>query len=326
MSQSKVLDLEAINNLAGKDLPVFDLWQAPVPQSAYLMLTENGGVYADTEFRGGGIPMEIHHERTLIFDLSPKISGDDIIELVRDNLDELEDVYLGHSVKWDGHNYVGVLTDKAQSLRDSLVAKFTADMEQTDKNTFVYNSVSEYLAGNSLSEYWPNDQCLEAAIAAVYRNNESCYKIAFTYDDIHEYMLDEASEILKKSPDDLHQVHFAGLLEHRGKEVSIYDMVSAFNNVDYECDRGDLLAAIADAKEFDELAIEHTLAMEPEQVTGEVYARSDDWLLISSGSDGLSMVSAGRFKGADEEIEADDHVEIDGDSIKEVAQHKSRCR
>lgn len=124
------------DNLRGELAPLYHrLYGQHRPQPAYVYLDEEGNVRADyCGLIGGGQPMEVWLGRTLRWSVNPEVNGDHLAELLES--DEvralLERVHAGHSVEWNGSNYVGRLTDDARDASDELERIFEDETHTVD--------------------------------------------------------------------------------------------------------------------------------------------------------------------------------------------------
>lgn len=105
------------------------------PQPAYVSLDEDGNVHADyCGIIGSGQPMDVWHGRTRRWGVNPEVNGDRLADLLESGKVRalLERVHAGHSVEWDGSNYVGRLTDDARGASDDLGRIFVDETRTVD--------------------------------------------------------------------------------------------------------------------------------------------------------------------------------------------------
>ena len=124
-------------------------------QPAHIYIDADGEVAADIDGEiGGAVPMAVWHRRVLRVSCPPDVNG----RALRDYLEGigrplLERVHAGHTVHWDGSNYVGHLDDDARDALDRLEREL-ADLDLDD----VW-AVDDWLwTANSLSTLWTNEQ------------------------------------------------------------------------------------------------------------------------------------------------------------------------
>lgn len=103
-------------NLTG-EAPLYAVFAGQYyPQDAYIELESNGNVRADYSGDvGDSTPMDVWHGRTVRWSVSPYVSGEALKKLLADEnfAALLERVHKGHSIEWDGNNWIGRLDDSA---------------------------------------------------------------------------------------------------------------------------------------------------------------------------------------------------------------------
>lgn len=163
------------DNLQGKLAPLYHrLYGQHRPQPAYVYLDEEGNVRADyCGLIGGGQPMEVWLGRTLRWSVNPEVNGDHLAELLES--DEvralLERVHAGHSVEWNGSNYVGRLTDDARAASDELERIFEDETHNGDSGG-VWEA-SEWIAPASADDILKEGESLDDAAERLVEEAES---------------------------------------------------------------------------------------------------------------------------------------------------------
>jgi len=112
------------SNLAGRLAPLYCKYSGQTnEQPAYIEMAENGDVTADYSGEtGNAVPADVWHKRALRWGICAQANGDALAEFLRrDDVVELfKRVHRGHSVDWNGKNFVGWLDDDAQSASNEL--------------------------------------------------------------------------------------------------------------------------------------------------------------------------------------------------------------
>lgn len=144
------------------------------PQPAYVYLDEDGNVHADyCGIIGAGQPMDVWNGRTLRWSVNPEVNGDHLAELLES--DEvralLERVHAGHSVEWDGSNYVGRLTDDARDASDELERIFEDETHTVDSGG-VWEA-SQWIAPASADDILKQGESLDDAAERLVEEAES---------------------------------------------------------------------------------------------------------------------------------------------------------
>jgi hypothetical protein len=67
-------------------------------------------------------PMSIHHGREYRLKVDPQVDATQLRDWVEDHTGLIEQIFDGHSVKWDGSNQTGRLTEEASVAKDRLRA------------------------------------------------------------------------------------------------------------------------------------------------------------------------------------------------------------
>jgi hypothetical protein len=96
--------------------------QQSSPQPAYLRLTDDGSVDVDWDSEiGGGVPADVWDRRTFRWYFGdPSLTRDEIDILLALVAPLIARVHEGHSIEWDGSNYVGYLSDDAVEAEETL--------------------------------------------------------------------------------------------------------------------------------------------------------------------------------------------------------------
>lgn len=120
------------------------------PYSRFLLvLNEDGEASIDerTYYGGDGTPFDEWHGRTLTWTFAAEILD---LETLREDLGEggrlavlLDRVKAGHSVKWDGNNHVGRLSEDAEEANEEisrLLGEWHAECAYADTTRAVWNA------------------------------------------------------------------------------------------------------------------------------------------------------------------------------------------
>lgn len=123
-------------NLRGQLAPLYRRFSGRYqPQPAYVTLDKDGNVRANyCGLIGAGQPMDVWLGLTRRWGVNPEVNGDQIADLLESGRVRalLERVHAGHSVEWDGSNYVGRLTDDARRASDTLWLIFKDETRTVD--------------------------------------------------------------------------------------------------------------------------------------------------------------------------------------------------
>lgn len=93
------------------------------PQGRFFEIDSDGLVEVDVNPEiGNGIPSKVWNGELRRFAIPHGMTRAQIIEFYRANRTDFQVLVSGLSVKWDGSNHVGVLTDVAQEAEDRLAA------------------------------------------------------------------------------------------------------------------------------------------------------------------------------------------------------------
>lgn len=124
MSTNLGLDFTQIESLRDEGAPLFMHYPGEdTPQTAFISLDEYGVIQAGYNSAiGNAVPSDVWHRRTLRYRITPFISGTRLADLVSDEyiVGLLIRIHYGHDVKWNGHNFVGILSDDAAEASSNL--------------------------------------------------------------------------------------------------------------------------------------------------------------------------------------------------------------
>lgn len=111
-----------IADYSGATIPLYLHYDGQcAPQPAYVEMDEGGAVTADSNGEiGNGVPMYVWHNRTLRWDVCNRVTGAALTAALESLRPEFAAVHAGHSVDWDGNNYVGTLTEAADAAYDRI--------------------------------------------------------------------------------------------------------------------------------------------------------------------------------------------------------------
>lgn len=175
MSHSESVDItinhKALSKLRGATAPLYREIGGTVGR-AVLLLSEDGILSYEVYSPYEGVPFEQAHRRTLSWDLPATLTGDDLYAALSDieTLTLLQCCYEGHSVVWDGHNYVGRLDEDAEEAYDE-IASVIYDLEDDGEPAEVWD-MEEYLCGTSIEDLWPADLSIDDAVNAIEKEAE----------------------------------------------------------------------------------------------------------------------------------------------------------
>ncbi len=98
------------------------------PQPAFIELeTSDGELTVDYSGEiGNAVPGNIYHGIDLRWDITPEAKSGDISTAIDCLTDLFQQVLDGHSVSWDGKNYVGRLTEEAQEASEKIQRELDA--------------------------------------------------------------------------------------------------------------------------------------------------------------------------------------------------------
>ncbi|MBI4695558.1 MAG: hypothetical protein HY749_16195 [Gammaproteobacteria bacterium] len=127
---------------------------------------DDGGVVSASYNPGSGLPMAVWHTRTLRWGVSPYVSGDVLADVLNELRPEFELLHAGHSIKWDGNNHVGRLTDDAVDARERIQDMLDAIGEDPANLAQIW-AAGDYLACCPDSEYMRRYATLAEAVAGL---------------------------------------------------------------------------------------------------------------------------------------------------------------
>jgi len=178
-------------------------------QPAYVELAEDGEITAGWSGEiGSGVPMDVWNDRTLRMSVPHNVNGPDLADYLEgEGIGLLEAIHAGHSVRWDGSDHVGRLTDAArvakEKLEEALLAfDSTVEVWTADEYLFNANTLRDLWLGRSL-----DDVVYELKLEA--EGFDGVIK-----GDLRDALLDAAERAFDASGDDgLDEYHIAALLE-----------------------------------------------------------------------------------------------------------------
>jgi hypothetical protein len=204
-----------LDKLRGEKAPLYHRYEGrTTPQDAYVAMTEDGEVsaYYSGEI-GKAIPMDVWNGRTLRWRVNPQLRGDALVEALIDKstLALLGRIHAGHSVKWDGRNHVGRLTDDARDA--SFELECTLDRLSGDPdNLAVVLDVEEWLwSANSLTDVWPERESLDEVVERLKNEVEDDPRLVVD-GDFRESLLARAEWYFKNVDYPIGRVHLDALL------------------------------------------------------------------------------------------------------------------
>jgi hypothetical protein len=164
------------------------------------LLIEDGEFQLDlhTYYGGDGVPEAEWHQRRLVLHIK---SGQMIVDpdKLRDALEQarplVERVIAGHSVEWDGSNYVGRLTDDASASLDALDDLF-ARADLSDDRYMLWD-VAEWLAhenAESLGIVGADDDALRDKADELFDVARTDLVVFQNPDDMEDVLRDKLSE------------------------------------------------------------------------------------------------------------------------------------
>jgi hypothetical protein len=122
-------------------------------QRAYVELNCRDNTLSSTYFSeiGNGTSMDCFHSRAFLWNISPymKVSAiNDLLEKLESLAQEILD---GYTEKYNGSNYVGVLSEAAEDSKDA-IEKICDEYASDPSNMFNYWSWDEWLRHNNVAE------------------------------------------------------------------------------------------------------------------------------------------------------------------------------
>lgn len=188
MSTATALVVE-LDTLRASRAPLFHRYDREInPQGAFVLLSEEGGVSADWNSEiGNGIPATVWHGCDLRFPVSCSVSGSALADYLEgeEGSSLLSRIHQGHSVEWDGSNYVGNLDDDAKAAREELEAALQ-EVEQVD-----VQRIQDWIGSLPWSDTWPEADNLRQAVEGLERVAQ---QDGTTLDgDLEAYLIDQAT-------------------------------------------------------------------------------------------------------------------------------------
>jgi len=178
------------------------------PQPAYLRMDEDGDVdvYVSGEI-GNATPMDVWHDRTLRWTLSPELARDQVEALLADPevIDLLERIHASHEVEWDGSNHTG---NYDEDLYDDL-QRLLDDRYNYAPEAKVWDAGDWLFASNSLAEVWPEDEPLDAAVKRL--EDEAKMDGVVLHGTVHDALI---GHLEGEDPDELTGEHLRAYNEH----------------------------------------------------------------------------------------------------------------
>jgi hypothetical protein len=157
------IDTRVIDSLSGS-APLFHRTYDGDQCSAFLLLDEDGNVSIDIRAPWGmnSFPIDEWHGRTQCWEISSAVHRDALRGAFSDTyiLELLQRVHNGHSVEWNGNNYVGVLNEDAEEASDELEQCFD-DLATWDVRSAYDWLAEEYIDAN----LWPAGTTVQQVVA-----------------------------------------------------------------------------------------------------------------------------------------------------------------
>jgi hypothetical protein len=142
---------------------------------------------------GRSVTFDVFHGRTLSWEVAAGIRGDALADLLESEkmLLLFKTVRAGHTLKWNGNNTVGRLTDDARAASDEIETALTALDEDESAMVAVWD-VSQWLENNAFDDIWESGNSLTEAVTAV---EESAEAESVELDgNVERYLLDRAEK------------------------------------------------------------------------------------------------------------------------------------
>lgn len=114
--------------------PLYDRYEREArPQPAYIELDSDGEISADWSGEiGNGVPAAVWRRQRLRWYVPSEISGGGLRILIEDLRPLLERVAAGHSVEWDGSNWVGRLSNDAEAADEEIRDRLEQDAQSIE--------------------------------------------------------------------------------------------------------------------------------------------------------------------------------------------------
>ena len=181
----------------------------PQQLPAYVELAEDGEITAGWSGGiGNGVPMDVWNGRTLRMSVPHNVNGPDLADYLEgEGIGLLEAIHAGHSVRWDGSNHVGRLTDAAhvakEKLEEALLA-FDSTVQIWTAHEYLFNA-------NTLRGLWLG-RSLDDVVDELELEAEGFDGVI--EGDLRDALLDAAERAFDAIGDDgLDEYHIASLLE-----------------------------------------------------------------------------------------------------------------
>jgi hypothetical protein len=158
--------------------------------------------------------MDVWHQRTLRWAVSPYISKEACEELLEDEevLELLNRVHNGHYVGWDGNNHVGTLSDDASEASDMLRVLLDQKYNQNlEAHAQVWDALDWITAEglNSLAAVWPPDESFDVAVERLESETEAAGVVLS--DSIESALI---TALKMEDPDDLKGEHLKAYMKY----------------------------------------------------------------------------------------------------------------
>ena len=115
-----------LDNLKDEKCPLYVVYKSQCnPQKAYIELDQYGKISATYDPNiGNSTSIDVWHNLTLRISCPNFLKGNALIEYLTEDevtktLQALHDMHT-HTIKWDGSNYSGYITDDMQDIMDSI--------------------------------------------------------------------------------------------------------------------------------------------------------------------------------------------------------------
>lgn len=187
----------SVENLTADSAPLYCLFPGQIsPQPAYVELSEAGTITAEYSGEvGNGVPATVWHRRALRWCVDPSADGRSLAVLLEsaDMLALFERVHGGHSVEWDGNNYVGRLTADAEAAREQIESLL--EMQRPYDIVEIW-SADDWIAGSfSLAELADAGSVVACAHAIEVNGCDSNQTIT---GDMARAVADRAAELVRR--------------------------------------------------------------------------------------------------------------------------------
>lgn len=172
-----------IRKYTDETLPVYCRYNGQYqPQPAYICLDIDGNITVEYNGNIGSGTSSAHwHGLERHYTIPANCSGSQIDELIEKIKPFLEIVHSGHTEEWDGHNYVGKLTEEAVEAEVEIEYLFqyvTGDIEIWE--------VDEYFQNSEISDLIEEDETIEHASERL--EKEATENNIYLTGDIEKYL------------------------------------------------------------------------------------------------------------------------------------------